>query len=128
MPIDRQRRFALALVTGLLAGAPGALPAEAAEPLTYAEIWVKIIGNTVSGDMGAPFEEYYRGDGAILGASPEGRYEGKWTIDDDKLCLEYAEPFGCFEITLDGDKVSYRDDDLGAEGTGTLLPGNPNGF
>src|SRR5262245_29510348 len=79
----------------------------AADPkmLTGAEIRSQIVGNTVAGEMGTAFTEFYSPDGAIRGSSADGAYQGKWTIQGDMLCLEYDEPLGCRRISLDGDKV-----------------------
>lgn len=123
--LARSRLAALGLLAGLAAGLPGATLAE--EPLTGREIAARIVGNTVRGGDAA-FEEYYRPDGAVFGTSPEGSYQGRWTIDDDRLCLEYAEPFGCHQIVLEGEKITFINEDGDVDDAGTLLPGNPNGF
>ena len=114
-------------VMALILGLGGAVEAQEGEPLSGGEIVRLVIGNTVSGEMGTPFVEHYRPDGTIVGESPDGRYEGKWTIDDDRLCFEYEEPFGCFRILLKGDAVEFLDEDDTVAGTGTLIPGGLEG-
>ncbi len=114
-------------VMTLILGLGGAVAAQEGEPLSGGEIVRLVIGNTISGEMGTPFVEHYNPDGTIAGDSQDGRYEGKWTIDDDRLCLEYGEPFGCFRIVLKGDAVQFLDDDDALAGSGTLVPGDLEG-
>ena len=58
-----------------------ALPAAAGPPtLTGDEIRSQIVGNTVSGEMGTAFTEYYNPDGTIHGSSADGAYQGKTPI------------------------------------------------
>jgi len=121
-----RERFVLAVLAGL--GSALAAPSAGAQELTGAEILARIAGNTISGDMGGPFEEYYRRDGTLRGATAEGRYDGKWTVADGRFCLEYSEPLGCFAVRLDGETLTFIDEDGEVAGTGTLGPGNPNGF
>jgi hypothetical protein len=106
-----------------------ALPAAAGpKTLTGEEIRSQIVGNTVSGQMGAAFTEFYNPDGSIHGSSGDGAYQGKWHIDGDALCLEYDEPLGCRKIALDGETVTYITEEGEVDGSGTLLKGNPNHY
>jgi hypothetical protein len=108
-----------------LAAAPvGAAP----KVLTGADIRSQVIGNTIAGEMGAAFTEFYSPDGAIRGSSADGAYQGKWSIQGDLLCLEYDEPLGCRRIALDGDQVTFITEQGQVDGTGTLLKGNPNHY
>jgi hypothetical protein len=113
--------------TAFVLGLGTAAQAQEGEPLSGGEIVRLVIGNTISGEMGTPFVEHYRPDGTIVGESQDGRYEGKWTVDDDRLCFEYGEPFGCFRILLRGDAVQFLDEDDQVVGTGTLVPGGLGG-
>lgn len=103
-----------------------ALPA-AAE--TFAEgdaIRAAIAGNTVQGSMTASgaYTEFYAADGVIKGAD----YSGSWTIEADKMCFAYgSDPATCWNVRLAGDKVTWINGTT-EEGTGTILPGNPNNW
>ena len=122
----RNRAMALAAALGLLAiGARGAA-ADEVRILSGEEILSMIIGNTVDGQMGTTFTEYYRNDGVIKGMSGEGRYDGHWYIKDDMLCFEYDQPFGCRKIGLFGDSVSFITETGETDGTGRLLADNPD--
>lgn len=82
-----------------------------------------IAGNTVQGSMATAgaYTEFYAADGAIRGKD----YVGVWTIDDDRMCFAYGEAPTCFGAQIAGDQVTW----VGEEsGTGTILPGNPNGL
>jgi len=122
------RVCAAAPAAALVFGVCGPATSDDMRLLSGDEIRAEIIGNTVDGQMGTAFTEYYSPDGAIKGLSGEGRYEGRWSIEDDMLCFVYSEPFGCRRIGLSGDIVSYITEDGEADGSGTLLKGNPDGL
>jgi hypothetical protein len=97
-----------------------------ADVATGDQIRAAIGGNTVQGSMTASgaYTEFYAADGTIKGAD----YTGTWTIEGDQMCFAYGEdPAACFGVTLAGDQVTWMAGDA-AEGTGTILPGNPNGW
>jgi len=122
------RNFAIAMAGAATAlSVAAALPAEAGEAkvLTGQEILSTIIGNTIDGQSGTAFTEFYQPDGVIRGMSGEGRYEGHWSIKDDTLCFEYDQPYGCHKIGLDGNAVSFINETGETDGTGTLIKGNP---
>lgn len=85
-----------------------------------------ISGNTVQGSMSATgaYTEFYAADGTIKGAD----YTGAWAIEGDKMCFTYGEtPPDCWNAKVAGDQITWVKD--GADlGTGTILPGNPNGL
>lgn len=121
----RNHAMALAGAAGLLAVAVLGAGAGEVKVLTGEEILSTIIGNTLDGQMGTAFTEYYRQDGVIKGMSGEGRYDGHWYIKDNMLCFDYDQPFGCRKIGLAGDAVSFITDTGETDGTGTLLKDNP---
>ena len=125
-----RRVSGLLAVAGIVAGIALAAATVTAAPrvLTGAEIRSEVVGNTIAGEMGAAFTEFYSPEGAIRGSSPDGAYQGKWTIQGDLLCLEYDEPLGCRKIALDGDQVTFITEQGQVDGTGTLLKGNPNHY
>lgn len=97
-----------------------------AAPATGAEIKTAIGGNTVQGNMDAsgPYAEFYQADGMIKGKD----YTGKWAIEGDAMCFEYdGTPKDCWSVEISGDQVKWWKDGK-SNGTGTILPGNPNNF
>ncbi|WP_057792071.1 hypothetical protein [Roseovarius atlanticus] len=114
------RHFVLAAVAALAAG-----PLAAGELATDDEITAAISGNTVQGDMsdGTAYTEFYDTDGTIRGAD----YTGKWNVSDDQMCFDYGEGENCWGVALDGENVSWMNGDT-ADGTGTILEGNPNEY
>ena len=85
----------------------------------------QIIDHTVTGSMstGGDYGEYYAPDGNVLAAD----YTGTWTIEDDKLCIDYGDGADCYGAAMDGlDVVWYLDGDK--VGTGSLQQGNVNDY
>lgn len=111
--------FGLAGILLLLA----ATPALAA---TGAEIQAAISGNTVQGNMDASgaYAEFYAADGTIRGKG----YSGRWSIEGDAMCFEYqGTPKDCWNVEIAGDQLRWLKGGASL-GTGTILPGNANGF
>ena len=114
-------RFIVALVAISLPGLSfaGALA-------SGAEIKVAVSGNTVQGSLLASgdFTEFYRNDGTILAKD----YDGSWLVKGDQMCFTYGEdPETCWGVELDGAQMIWMGEG-GAEGTGTIISGNPNNF
>jgi hypothetical protein len=101
-------------------------PALAQDLATGDAITAAISGNTVQGSMSASgaYTEFYDASGAIKASG----YTGTWTVEGDTMCFDYGEdPVSCWNVRIAGDQVAWIRD--GAEdGTGTILPGNPNNF
>lgn len=107
--------------------------------LTEAEIYEKIIGNTLvsrfSNDK-TEVVEYLRPDGRIKALWNMESSQGFWTVSRSLLCLYYplsfpdypprpVSQFHCFTLTLDDQIVSYYyQNGLAAPVQATLLPGN----
>ena len=103
-----------------------ALPAMAQDVATAAAITAAISGNTVQGSMttSGAYTEFYGADGVIKGKD----YTAVWTLEADKMCFAYGtDPATCFGVKLAGDQVTWVGAS-GDEGTGTILPGNPNNW
>ena len=103
-----------------------ATPALADTHATGDQITAAIAGNTVQGSMttSGAYTEFYAADGAIRGKD----YAGSWTVEGDKMCFAYgADPATCFGVRIAGDQVIWVGA-TGDEGTGTILPGNPNNW
>ena len=103
-----------------------ALPAFADSLATGDQIKAAVAGNTVQGSMldSGAYTEFYAADGVIKGKD----YTGTWTVEADKMCFAYGtDPATCFGLKLAGDQVIWVGAS-GDEGTGTILPGNPNNW
>lgn len=113
--------LALSLAPVLLATS-----ALAQEALPGAEIAALVSGHTVQGSMtsSGPYAEFYDADGTIRGDG----YTGAWTVEGDAMCFRYGEdPATCFRVAAEGEAVTWFLDGE-AQGTGTLVEGNLNGF
>jgi hypothetical protein len=101
-------------------------PALAQTPAAGYAIHASIGGNTVQGSMLASgaYTEFYAADGTIQGKD----YGGAWRVEGDTMCFKYgADPESCWGVGIAGDQVTWLKDGK-ADGTGTILPGNPNGY
>jgi hypothetical protein len=112
--------LALSVACALLAS-----PLLATDLATGDAIRGAISGNTVQGSMSASgaYTEFYAADGTIKGAD----YAGTWTVEGDTMCFAYGEAPDCWSVRLAGDQVTWVKDGVDG-GTGTILPGNPNGW
>ncbi len=102
-----------------------ALPA-AAELAKGPAISAAISGNTVQGNMDSsgPYAEHYSADDVVHGKD----YKAKWSVEGDTMCWVYeGTPKDCWGVEIAGDQVKWVKDGK-AQGTGTILPGNPNNF
>jgi hypothetical protein len=110
----------------LVAFAVLATPGFAQELATGDQIRAAVAGNTVMGSMSASgaYTEFYATDGTIRSAD----YAGRWTVEGDTMCFAYGEdPATCWSVSLAGDQVSWLVGGV-VEGSGTIVPGNPNGW
>ncbi len=114
------KTFRLAAAAVFLAAPSFAQDLAAGDAITAA-----ISGNTVQGSMvsSGAYTEFYGADGVIKGKD----YAGKWTIDADKMCFDYGEAVTCYSVRIAGDQVTWVADGKD-DGTGTIVPGNPNNF
>lgn len=102
-----------------------AMPAAAALAKGEA-IKAAISGNTVQGnrDSSGPYAEQYGADGVVHGKD----YKAAWSVEGDTMCWVYeGAPKDCWSVELAGDQVKWVKDGK-AQGTGTILPGNPSNF
>lgn len=115
-------RFILLLTTSIVAMSGAAL----AEMATGEQIKTAITGNTVQGSMDASgaYTEYYAADGTAFGKD----YKAKWSVEGDTMCWVYdGTPKDCWGVEIAGDQVKWIKDGK-AQGTGTVVTGNPNNF
>ena len=114
----------LSRMVALLAVMAG--PALAQDAASGDAIKAAIAGNTVQGSMVASgvYTEFYAADGTIRGKD----YTGAWRVVGDSMCFKYGDdPEACWAVGLADDQVTWLKDGK-ADGTGTIVPGNPNGF
>jgi hypothetical protein len=102
------------------------VPALAQDLATADQITAAIAGNTVMGSMAASgaYSEFYAADGTIRAAD----YRGTWAIAGNAMCFTYGGGTAiCWNVRLQGDQITWISSGA-EEGTGTILPGNPNGW
>jgi len=101
-------------------------PALADEALTGDGLRALIVGNTVQGTMETTggYDEFYRPDGTIKAAT----YSGTWSIEGDSFCTQVgADPRECWQGAKAGDQIHWLKDGK-LDGTGKVMPGNPNNY
>ncbi len=89
------------------------------------QITAAISGNTVQGSMveSGAYTEFFQADGAIKAVD----YTGKWSIKDNQMCFDYGDGEDCLSVRIEGDAVTWVSDGED-DGTGTIVPGNPNNY
>jgi hypothetical protein len=97
-----------------------------AAPATGDQITQAISGNTVQGSMDSSgaYTEHYAADRTVFGKD----YKAKWSVEGDTMCWVYdGSPKDCWSVDIEGDQVRWVKDGK-AQGSGTVLKGNPNDF
>jgi len=125
MTLAARLLFRLAGATSALA-LFGGLAAIADEALSGDGLRALLVGNTVQGTMetSGSYAEFYRPDGTIKAAT----YTGSWSIEDDAFCTQYgADPKECWKAAKEGAEIHWLKDGK-VDGTGTIMPGNPNNY
>ena len=85
-----------------------------------------VAGNTIQGSMSSSggYLEYYDPSGAIKGKD----YVGQWSVEGDQMCFSYQNtPKQCWNVDINGSNVRWIKNGA-AQGTGTIIRGNPNGL
>lgn len=103
-----------------------AAPSRAEDEMTGSEIKTLVSGNTVTGAMVATgsYSEFYQADGIIRGDG----YTGVWTVSSDSMCFQYgSDPKKCLQVRKAGDEIQWLSGRR-IDGTGMLVPGNPNNY
>ena len=91
------------------------------QPLSGDDAASLISGNTLTGwRNGNPFTEYYDEDGTVRGTSNNAFYTGIWTVDDDRLCVDYefgsvTDYDGCATAMVPRSGEIVLQDDAGTE-------------
>jgi len=97
-----------------------------ADMATGDQIKAAITGNTVQGSMDSSgaYTEFYAEDGTAFGKD----YKAAWSVEGDTMCWVYdGSPKDCWGVEVAGDQVKWVKDGK-AQGTGTIVKGNPNNF
>lgn len=118
-------RLALALGLALL---PMALRADEA-PAVKAEgasAWQALVGNTiVAKSKTGAYTEFFEADGTVRHVDADGKSKGKWALQGDKVCFDYADEddHTCVTVQVTGSTGTFVDEDS-ARDTFDILPGN----
>ena len=94
--------------------------------LTGAPAWQALVGNTVVADTRAgSYTEFYAPDGTVRHLDKDGKTDGKWVLQGEKICFDFADDDDrvCTALELSGSKGAFVDAD-GSRDTFTVLPGN----
>ena len=104
------RRFFCALVFCLTFAASSA---GAEELLTASEIEALLVGNTISGDWGGQYKQYYEADGSTMYVPAGGKADpGKWRVNPAENTYEsWWEATGWvgYKVARDGDSYLWID-------------------
>lgn len=96
--------------------------------LAETAVGARIVGNSMTGfSQGGWWTEYFAPDGTIKGLWRNKRYEAKWSIEGDKICVKYpTRGRTCLLYSFEDDQVVFRKEDgSGGAREFKLLPGNP---
>ncbi len=107
-------------------------PASAATPekQTGAAAWAAIVGNTIEGKVaGQDFSDYFDKGGGVRHVDQNGLSSGTWTLQGDKVCLDYPDDDerSCMSFEVAGTSGTALDDD-GNRIRFTIEPGNSKGL
>ncbi|TXH41178.1 MAG: hypothetical protein E6Q90_12350 [Actinobacteria bacterium] len=107
-------------------------PSNTGKPVTGADLTALLAGRTFSGSyQGAPYSEYYDGDGTLRGKDGAGATTGTWKVEGDTVCFTFtsdANPeTGCYTANVDGNTVYWFKDGKYND-TATFVVGNPNNY
>ena len=62
---------------------------------------------------GRVYVEHFFPDGAMTISGPDGVRAGTWSVEDDRICVDFGDPSaaGCWRVARRGDVVSWLRDD-----------------
>ncbi len=112
----RATLIAGALLAGPLAAAqPAPQPAPATPgKLSGAAAWAVLVGNTISGKIaGEDFSDYFDPGGAVRHVDGNGLSAGTWSLQGDKVCLDFPDDDerSCLTLEVEGSAGTALDDD-----------------
>ena len=96
-------------------------------PLSGAEIKSSLSGNTVSGVQdGEAWKQYFDPNGQTTYVSGGRASPGRWAVRGDKYCSQWppSERWDCYEVTGNGNRMSFVPDGGGADWPFTVVSGN----
>jgi hypothetical protein len=115
-----------ASIVGSTSWAASAVAAENFKRLSGAQIRARVTGMQLTDEVHYRF--VYDRDGTLRSYSMGIKKVGKWTVENDQLCLYFREPDdGCYEVSLSGGQIEMKPSVLGGAIDGLLqLPTDRN--
>ena len=102
------------------------------EPLSGEEIRSLIIGNSITGtpQSQGPFTMYVPAEGEMRGLRGHNyRDSGTWRVTENEICVKWRKWWAaaerCWQVFVDGDKVSWIRADGRLSDSARLVKGNP---
>jgi hypothetical protein len=110
-----------ASIVGSTSWAVSAVAAENFKRLSGAQIRAKVTGMQLTDEVHYRF--VYDRDGTLRSYSMGVKKVGKWTVENEQLCLYFQEPDdGCYEVSLSGSQIEMKPSGLGGAIDGLLQP------
>ena len=110
-----------ASIVGSTSWAVSAVAAENFKRLSGAQIRAKVTGMQLTDEVHYRF--VYDRDGTLRSYSMGVKKVGKWTVENDQLCLYFREPDdGCYEVSLSDGQIAMKPSGLGGAIDGLLQP------
>ncbi len=110
-----------ASIVGSTSWAVSAAAAENFKRLSGAQIRARVTGMQLTDEVHYRF--VYDRDGTLRSYSMGIKKVGKWTVENDQLCLYFREPDdGCYEVSLSGGLIEMKPSGLGGAIDGLLQP------
>ena len=114
-----------ASIVGSTSWAVSAVAAENFKRLSGAQIPAKVTGMQLTDEVHYRF--VYHRDGTLRSYSMGVKKVGKWTVENDQLCLYFQEPDdGCYEVSLSGSQIEMKPSGLGGAIDALLQPTDRN--
>ncbi len=102
-----------------------------AAPLAADDLQVLLTGNTIAGRGEADFYMFFGPDGQVKGRWSTGPEAGTWSVDKDKLCIQWQNTkreHGCQKAYRDGNRYAVVDTDGDLHYRFSIIEGNPQGM
>jgi hypothetical protein len=97
----------------------GPVAAENVQKLSGAQIRARFAGMQLTDEV--HWRDVYDRNGALRSYSMGTKKVGKWTVEQDELCVYFKEPDdGCYEVSLSGGRIEMRPAGLGLSIEGIL--------
>jgi hypothetical protein len=97
----------------------GPVAAENVQKLSGAQIRARFAGMQLTDEV--HWRDVYDRNGTLRSYSMGTEKVGKWTVEQDELCVYFKEPDdGCYEVSLSGGRIEMRPAGLGLSIEGIL--------